>query len=313
MVHVLSPGKHDRSLPQPSSASMTCNWDLTDGQSQLAVAARMSTALWTLHESGPSPFDCVLAASIGGPERQLKQPRPRERRHRRVARRRRRSGQDARLLVGRRRVRQPARVPLRAARASRRSPTAGSASSRARRDTPLPGAGPALQLAAAAGRIAYIPATIVQGDRPSATTNDVAPHRGRHDRSTVAQASRGARNPARDRALLPRARRPHDTGRPARPDLVVLGDRRDEARQRPGLPARGTAARRERPAHRLPRRPPAARRLHAQRPPRASSCRRGSTTSASRSRTAGSSGRRTTTTPAASARSRSARASTGAS
>jgi hypothetical protein len=31
----------------------------------------MATALWTLHESGPAPFDYVLAARIGGPERVL--------------------------------------------------------------------------------------------------------------------------------------------------------------------------------------------------------------------------------------------------
>src|SRR5689334_4599265 len=50
---------------------MTCHWDLTDGQPELAFAAGMSTALWTLHESGPAPFDWVVAASVGGPERQL--------------------------------------------------------------------------------------------------------------------------------------------------------------------------------------------------------------------------------------------------
>src|SRR6201987_5935774 len=71
-VHVLSPGKRDRAFPPPSPNSMTCNWDLSDGQPQLAVAAGMSTAVWTLHASGPSPFDWVIAASFGGPERQLK-------------------------------------------------------------------------------------------------------------------------------------------------------------------------------------------------------------------------------------------------
>ena len=54
-IHVLSPGKADRTLPQPESDSMTCRWDLTDGQSQLAFAKGISTALWTLHESGPAP------------------------------------------------------------------------------------------------------------------------------------------------------------------------------------------------------------------------------------------------------------------
>jgi hypothetical protein len=70
-VHVLAPGKPDKTFPQPSSGSMTCRWDLTDGQPQLALAGRMATALWTLHESGPAPFDYVLAARIGGPERVL--------------------------------------------------------------------------------------------------------------------------------------------------------------------------------------------------------------------------------------------------
>ncbi|HET7450337.1 MAG TPA: hypothetical protein VFJ78_07040, partial [Gaiellaceae bacterium] len=35
-IHVLSPGKEDQILPQPLPDSMTCLWDLTDGQSQLA-------------------------------------------------------------------------------------------------------------------------------------------------------------------------------------------------------------------------------------------------------------------------------------
>jgi hypothetical protein len=70
-VRVASPGRRDRSLPTPSSGSMTCRWNLEDGQPQLAVAAKMSTALWTLHESGPSPLDYVLAATFGGPERRI--------------------------------------------------------------------------------------------------------------------------------------------------------------------------------------------------------------------------------------------------
>src|SRR5690349_503790 len=71
-VHVLSPGKRDRLLPQPSSSGLTCHWTLSDGQPQLAVASHISTALWTLHESGSPALDWVVAASIGGPERKLK-------------------------------------------------------------------------------------------------------------------------------------------------------------------------------------------------------------------------------------------------
>ena len=157
-VHVLSPGKHDRSLPQSASGSMTCRWDLGDGQPQLAIASRISTALWTLHESGPSPFDQVLAGSIGGPERQLKQFSHL-------------SDGTGRWLGG-------------VAGAGRTlayswydveyvNPTACLSGGPCKQkiadggiqvvtrttDTPLPGALPALQLAASGNRIAYIPAT----------------------------------------------------------------------------------------------------------------------------------------------------------
>jgi len=70
-VHVLAPDKPDRNLPQPSSGSMTCRWDLSDGVPQLAFANGISTALWTLHESGPAPFDYVVSAAVGGPEKQI--------------------------------------------------------------------------------------------------------------------------------------------------------------------------------------------------------------------------------------------------
>ena len=40
-------------------------------------------------------------------------------------------------------------------------------------ETPLPGAGPALLLAAAAGRIAYVPATTVKGISPATSANNV--------------------------------------------------------------------------------------------------------------------------------------------
>ena len=130
-VHVMSPGKKDRSLPAPSSDSMTCRWDISGGQSQLAIAARMSTALWTLHESGPSSFDQVLAASFGGPERQLE----------RLTHTTNGIGDwlgGVAGPVGRSPTRGSTSSTstrsraFRAARASRRSPTAGSGSSRVR-------------------------------------------------------------------------------------------------------------------------------------------------------------------------------------
>ncbi len=174
LVHILSPGKRDRSLPQPSSGSMTCNWTLTDGQPQLAVAANMSTALWTLHEGGPAPIDWVVAASIGGPERQLK----------RLAHASNGTGDWLGGVAGAGRTLayswddveyvNPTDC-LSGGSCKQKIADGGIHIVTRTGDTPLPGAEPALQLAAAAGRIAYIPATIVKAGRPSATTNSSLP------------------------------------------------------------------------------------------------------------------------------------------
>jgi hypothetical protein len=173
-VHVLTPGKPDRSLPQPASSSMTCHWNLDDGQPQLAVAARISTALWTLHESAASPLDFVVAASIGGPERQLK-----ELTHATDG-----TGKWLGGVAGAGRTLayswddveyvNPEKCLSNGS--CRQKIAAGGIQIVTRTaDTPLPGAQPALQLATAAGRIAYIPATIVKAGRPSASTKASLP------------------------------------------------------------------------------------------------------------------------------------------
>ena len=173
-VHVLSPGKPDRVFPRPAPPSNTCSWDLSDGQPQLAIAASMSTALWTLHESGPSPFDWVMAASFGGPERQVK----------RLAHASDGTGNWLGGVAGAGRTLayswddveyvNPSKC-LSGKPCKQKIADGGIRIVTRTDDTPLPGAEPALQLAAAAGRIAYIPATIVHGGRPAATTNASLP------------------------------------------------------------------------------------------------------------------------------------------
>ena len=173
LVHILTPGKHDRSLPQPSG-SMTCNWTLSDGQPQLAVAAHMSTALWTLHESGPQPVDYVVAASIGGPERRVETLR-----HASdgtgdwlggVA------GAGKTLAYSWDDVEYVNPTDCLSGGSCKQKIADGGIKIVTRTsDTPLPGAAPALQLAAAAGRIAYIPATTVKSGRPTVTTNNQLP------------------------------------------------------------------------------------------------------------------------------------------
>jgi len=70
VVHVLEPDGTEV-LPQPTTASMTCHWDLSVGQPQVALAAGASSALWTLHENGSIPYDYVMEAQFGGREVQI--------------------------------------------------------------------------------------------------------------------------------------------------------------------------------------------------------------------------------------------------
>jgi hypothetical protein len=170
-VRILSPGKHDRSLPQPPSAGLTCGWTLSEGQSQLAVASRMSTALWTLHESGPQPFDWVMAASFGGPERKLK----------RLAHASDGTGLWLGGVAGAGRTLAYSWQDVEyvdpdaclSGGSCKQKIADGGISLVTRTDvTTLPGAEPALQIAAAAGRIAYVPATVVKSGRPTVTLNN---------------------------------------------------------------------------------------------------------------------------------------------
>jgi hypothetical protein len=169
-VHVLSPGKEDQTLPEPLPDSMTCQWDLTDGQSQLAFAARMSTALWTLHESGPAPFDYVVAASIGGPERQVKK----------LAHASDGTGDWLGSVTGSGKtlayswndVEYVDKLGCLSGGSCRRKIADGGIRIVTRSgDVALPNVGPALQLATFGGHIAYVPATRVLANRPGASTS----------------------------------------------------------------------------------------------------------------------------------------------
>jgi hypothetical protein len=158
-VHVMSPGKKDRTLPPPSSDSMTCQWDISGGDSRLALAARMSTALWTLHENvGATSFDQVVAASFSGPERQLE----------RFTHATNGTGDWLGDVAGTGKVLayswydieyQNPTTCLSGGPCKQKIADGGIHVVTRTDDTPLPGALPALGLATAAGRIAYIPAT----------------------------------------------------------------------------------------------------------------------------------------------------------
>jgi len=68
-VHMIG-GGNNFVLPQPPNSSMTCHWALSVGTVHLAIAADVSTALWTLHERRS---DFVMSAQVGGPEVEVDQ------------------------------------------------------------------------------------------------------------------------------------------------------------------------------------------------------------------------------------------------
>jgi hypothetical protein len=173
-VHLLSPGKRDQILPQPESGTLTCTWNLGEGQPQLAVAAKMSTALWTLHEGTGALLDWVIAASVGAPERRLTH----------FAHTSDGTGDWLGGIAGAGKTLayswddveyvNPAGC-ISGGSCKQKIADGGIRIVTRTSDTPLPGVEPALQLAAAAGRIAFVPATIVHGGRPAATTNESLP------------------------------------------------------------------------------------------------------------------------------------------
>ena len=117
------------------------------------------------------------------------------------------AGNDPRLLVAATSSTRPARVPLRRLAASRRSPAAESASSRAARDARSPRRTRA-RARGSAGRIAYIQAADGSRRRPPVANGRRSGARRRRDRRDGRQScDPPAGHPARGRALAARARR----------------------------------------------------------------------------------------------------------
>lgn len=66
-VHVLSlaNGLHTVLPQQGGARNVTCRWDV--GASPVGLALASSTALWTLPETSPIPFDYLIGAAVGDP------------------------------------------------------------------------------------------------------------------------------------------------------------------------------------------------------------------------------------------------------
>lgn len=158
-VYVLRPGGSE-TMPQPSNGSMTCNWNVSAGQSQLAFASGVSSALWTLHESGSVRFDYVMSARAGGREQQVD----------RLAHASDGTGWWLGGVAGASTTLAYSKVDVEyvdplgcASGGSCKRKIAGGAvyTVSGGQATLLPGSVPALDLAAAGNRIAYVPATAV--------------------------------------------------------------------------------------------------------------------------------------------------------
>lgn len=70
LVYVMTP-KGTRTFPKPAPKSMTCRWDLSSGRPRLALAAASTAVAWTLHKNGSTSVDYVMTAKIGGKEAQV--------------------------------------------------------------------------------------------------------------------------------------------------------------------------------------------------------------------------------------------------
>jgi hypothetical protein len=171
-VHLLDDGKTEL-VPSPAAGSMTCHWDLADEQPQLALAANDSAVLWTLHENGPFPVDYVLGAHAGGPERRLD----------RLAHASNGTGLwlggvaggGSTLAYSFVDVEYVDKISCLSGGICRRWIADGGIRTSSGGDvTLLPGAGPALQLAIAAGRLAYIAASRVEASGAPAANGSAA-------------------------------------------------------------------------------------------------------------------------------------------
>jgi hypothetical protein len=130
----------------------------------------MSTALWSLHQSGPAPIDWIVAASLGGSERTVDH----------LAHASDGTGKWLGGVAGAGRtlayswddVEYVDPSECLSGGSCRQKIADGGIKLVTRTDvTPLPNSAPALQLAASAGRIAYIPAATVKSGHPSPSTN----------------------------------------------------------------------------------------------------------------------------------------------
>lgn len=160
-VHVLSLGGVKASLPKENAGTVTCRWDTSGSAPLLAVAARTGAALWTLHEAATTEFDYVVGATVRDPS---------ERRFSQIAHTTAGAGlwigglagAGSTLVYSMATVAYVDQLGCLAGGSCAEQIHGGGIHRIVGRRNPLvPHTGPALEVATAAGRIAYVPAVTV--------------------------------------------------------------------------------------------------------------------------------------------------------
>ena len=163
-VHVLSLHGVEATLPKPGTNNVTCRWTIGQAPVGLAVGARGGGALWTLHERASVDLDYVLGANVRD---------PRERRFGQLAHTRGGAGlwlggvagDGDTLVYSLATVGYVDQLDCLSGGSCRRTITGGGVHRIVGRlDPVVRGTRAALQVAASAGRIAYIRAAAVASD-----------------------------------------------------------------------------------------------------------------------------------------------------
>lgn len=191
-VHVLSLGGVRESLPKESAETVTCRWSTGDAAPRLAVASRTGSALWTLHEAATTEFDYVVGAAVTAPS---------ERRFSQLAHAATGAGLWLGGVAGAGRTLVYSVVTV--AYVDQLACLSGGSCAKqlrgggihrivGRRNPLVPHTGPALELTAADGRIAYAPAVMVDGDgRPQTSPARALLVRTARDGTLVSRARPG--------------------------------------------------------------------------------------------------------------------------
>ncbi len=252
-VHVVSLTGVEETLPKTRTRNVTCRWAMGGPAPQLAISAGNGAALWTLHERATTEFDYVVGASA---------QQPAERRFSEIAHTKAGAGQWLGGIAGNGKtlVYSVAGVAyvnqlacLEGGSCAQRVRGGGIHRVVGRRNVVVHGTGPALQVAAAAGRIAYVPAvTVDAAGQPQASPSRPIEVRNARSGSLVARAKPGGTPVALALSAHVLAVLMH-SGAAFRIAWFDALDGR-APRQRPRRQARRPAARGERPARRLSRR-----------------------------------------------------------